>query len=151
MNATDFIKQMMDKISSSVEGISIKYAFERSTGFHIVEVSPESIRTENRIYRKLAHQCRVDFHKEFPIEDIIISRVNEFHDMSNVIYEKQSTTAKSVQSCSLLLSFREFTKEDIVIPKVSGSLLCTTDTSAVAYSFPSFQCEYDDMNLLLAA
>ena len=30
MNATDFIKQMMDKMSSSVGGISIKYAFEKS-------------------------------------------------------------------------------------------------------------------------
>lgn len=87
MNATDFIKKMMDRISTSVEGISIKYAFEKSTGFHIVEVSPESIRIGNETYKKLAHQFRVDFHKEFPMEDIIISRVSELHDMSNVVYD----------------------------------------------------------------
>lgn len=94
MNATDFIKQMMDKISSSVEGVSIKYAFEKSTGFHIVEVSPEAVRTENVVYKKLAHQFRVDFHEEFPMEDIIISKVSDLHDMDNVIYELLSSTCE---------------------------------------------------------
>lgn len=90
MNATDFIKKMMDKISSSIEGISIKYALEESTGFHIIEVSPESIRTGNEAYKKLAHQFRVDFHREFPMEDIIVSNVSELHDMSNLLYSNNT-------------------------------------------------------------
>ena len=88
MNATDFIKQMMDKMSSSVGGISIKYAFEKSTGFHIVEVSPDLVRAGNETYKKIAHQFRIDFHKEFPMEDIIISKVNDLHDMTNIIQLK---------------------------------------------------------------
>lgn len=114
MNATNFIKQVMDKISSSVEGISIKYAFEKSTGFHIIEVGPELVRTKNEMYKKMAHQFRVDFHKEFPMDDIIISKVSDLHDMSNVIYEVSSTSIKSSGSYSFPTYHYEY--DDVYLP-----------------------------------
>ena len=114
MNATDFIKQMMDKMSSSVGGISIKYAFEKSTGFHIVEVSPDLVRAGNETYKKIAHQFRIDFHKEFPMEDIIISKVNDFHDMTNIIYEVSNTSIKSSGSYSFSTYHYEY--DDVYLP-----------------------------------
>lgn len=135
MNTTDFIIKVMDEIASSVEGISIRYAFEKSTGFHIVEVSPEVLRTRDETYKKLVHLFRVNFHKEFPLEDIIISKVSDLHDMSNIVYELISNT------CEI-----ELPKYEAIIEKVSCK-------KARAYKFQD-TCDYikeSENNYALAA
>ena len=50
MNATDFIISKLKSISSKIPGIGIKYAYDRPTDFHIVEISPESIRLNDEEY-----------------------------------------------------------------------------------------------------
>ena len=53
MNATDFIISKLKSISSKIPGIGIKYAYDRPTDFHIVEISPESIRLNDEEYLEM--------------------------------------------------------------------------------------------------
>lgn len=107
MNTTDFVKKTMDQIFSTIEDISLKYAFEEGTGFHIIEVCPLSALTDNVECKKMLHQFRTDFHKEFPMEDIIISKASKLHDMNNVVYELLQNVAADYNSTIERKSYKE--------------------------------------------
>lgn len=46
----DFIIERLKKLSNMFKGISIKYAFDSITEFHIIEISPENIRRRDDEY-----------------------------------------------------------------------------------------------------
>lgn len=89
MEAKDYIISQIRNMSDKIKGISIKYAFEDATCFHIIEVSPESIRRGNQEYMHLESELWSDFHTRFPSEDILISDESEENDMRNIVYQTQ--------------------------------------------------------------
>lgn len=93
MKAIDFIIHSLKNISKNILGISLKYAYDSTTDFHIVEVSPENIRRGNKEYEQMEYQIWKEFLKLYPDEDLIIGEVDESNNMSNLLYE--STTTKN--------------------------------------------------------
>lgn len=90
MEAKDFIIDHLNKISENISGISLRYAYDEITEFHIIEVSPESIRGGDASYVRMACDLWDSFHERFPDEDLLISDVDETNDMSNLLYENKS-------------------------------------------------------------
>lgn len=92
MNATEFIKSRLSSISEQIPKIGLRYAFDNTTSFHIVEIYPESIRRGNDFYMELECKLWNDFHSLFPEEDLLISEVDATNDMDNLIFEKIPST-----------------------------------------------------------
>lgn len=67
--------------------IKIRYAYDKVTKFHIVEVSPETIRRGNDAYMDWEYSVIKEFCDLFPEEDILISEPDECNDMSNIEYD----------------------------------------------------------------
>lgn len=89
MNATDFILSSLEMISKAVPAAGIRYAYDTTTNFHIIEVYPESIRRGDEEYMEMECNLWKDFHDFYPQEDILISEVDDTNDMSNLIYDKK--------------------------------------------------------------
>lgn len=87
MNAKESVIGKLKEVSKTINGISLRYAFDEITGFHIIEVFPESIRRGNEAYMKLESDLWTEFYSLYPNEDILISEVCESNDMTNVIYD----------------------------------------------------------------
>ena len=69
----DFIIERLKKLSNMFKGISIKYAFDSITEFHIIEISPENIRRRDDEYIRWESEMWNDFFAMFPDEDLLIS------------------------------------------------------------------------------
>jgi hypothetical protein len=76
-NVSNFIIGRLEGIVSEIEGISIKYMYDDVTDFHIVEISPESIRRGNDTYNEMEVCLWRDFHIKFPEDDILICEPSE--------------------------------------------------------------------------
>lgn len=87
MNAKEYVIGKLKEVSKKINGISLRYAFDEITDFHIIEVYPESIRRANEDYMKLESDLWTEFYSLYPNEDILISEVCESNDMTNVIYD----------------------------------------------------------------
>ncbi len=96
METTEFIIDSLKNIHAQIKGIMIRYAYDKETNFHIVEVSPESIRRGNMDYIMLESQLIDEFFEKFPEEDLLISEENELLNMSNVVQWFGSETFKVV-------------------------------------------------------
>lgn len=87
MSAQNLIISRLKAISSEIKGIKIRYAYDEITDFHIIEISPESIRRGSKEYIELENELSSDFYKSFPSEDILISGALKSNNMSNIIFE----------------------------------------------------------------
>lgn len=90
MKAEEFIKQRMKAICLQIEGVSMRYAFEKSSGWHIIEVTPETMRNVNEKYAELEWSFWKDFRVNFPNENFLITEPHITHDMSNLIASESS-------------------------------------------------------------
>ena len=72
-NVQDFVIETIQSIASKIPGIRIRYAYDIQTNFHIVEVSPESIRRGSE--------------EKFPEEDLLVSEPDRINNMENLIFE----------------------------------------------------------------
>jgi predicted PolB exonuclease-like 3'-5' exonuclease len=90
MGAKEFILKSIKSIVKEIPGISIRYAFEKNTNFHIVEVEPEDIRRGDNQYMEMESRLWDDFFSNYPNEDLLISERDELNDMSNLICESSS-------------------------------------------------------------
>lgn len=88
MNAIEFLKSQLSEISDKIPEIGLRYAYDKITSFHIIEVYPEDIRRSNTSYIELEHDLWINFQKSYPNEDLLISEVDNINDMSNLIFEK---------------------------------------------------------------
>ena len=88
MNATEFIKSRLSDISDKIPEIGLKYAYDKTTSFHIIEVYPEDVRRGNDSYLEWEYNMWKDFREMYPEEDILISEVDETNDMGNMIFTK---------------------------------------------------------------
>ena len=86
MEIQEFIINWINEIASKFEGISMKYAIEKFTNFHIIEISPDSIESSEE-FSEEALDFEFDFFDKFPNEDLLICEESIENDMSNVIFE----------------------------------------------------------------
>lgn len=64
-----------------------RYAYDIQTNFHIVEVSPESIRRGNEEYMEMEYNLCNEFYEKFPEEDLLVSEPDRINNMENLIFE----------------------------------------------------------------
>ena len=86
-NVQDFVIETIQSIASKIPGISIRYAYDIQTNFHIVEVSPESIRRGNEEYMEMEYNLCNEFYEKFPEEDLLVSEPDRINNMENLIFE----------------------------------------------------------------
>jgi|GEM_PF-1345085 hypothetical protein len=98
-NEIEFIKNNIKEWCKRFEGIHIKYAYEKESEFHIIEVAPESIRRGNKKYEKAETQLWDDFMASFPDSDLLISEPCRTNNMENIIFDS-SISDSSIESIS---------------------------------------------------
>lgn len=98
MKAKDFIKSRLSYISDKIPEIGIRYAYDKKTSFHIIEVHPESVRRGDNIYMEFEYCLLQEFHSLFPAEDLLISEIDSTNDMSNLIFEKRPADKMNVSN-----------------------------------------------------
>lgn len=86
-NVQDFVIETIQSIASKIPGISIRYAYDIQTNFHIVEVSPESIRRGREEYMEMEYLLWKEFQEKFPEEDLLVSEPERINNMENLIFE----------------------------------------------------------------
>jgi len=86
MEIQEFIINWINEIASKFEGISMKYAIEKVTNFHIIEISPDSIESSEE-FSKEALDFGFVFFDKFPNAVLLICKESIENDMSNVIFE----------------------------------------------------------------
>ena len=87
MNASDFILSRLDLVAKRIPSVGLRYAYDSVTSFHIIEVYPESVRRGCDEYTEMEYDLWIDFHKQYPEEDLLISEVDSTNDMSRLLYE----------------------------------------------------------------
>lgn len=92
MNATKYIISSLDRLSGLISGIKIKYAYDTISDFHIIEISPESIRRGNDEYMEWEGHMWKDFYDLYPDEDLLISEPDETNNMTNILFETGTAT-----------------------------------------------------------
>jgi hypothetical protein len=90
MSASNFIVSRLKQMATKINGINIKYAYDNVTRFHVVEISPESIRRGDDAYMEMEAALWYDFHNSYPEEDILICDPDDINNMEMVIYEVTS-------------------------------------------------------------
>ena len=68
------------------EGIELNYTYDKESNFHVVTVSPESIRRGDKKYRDAELHFWLNFMEYFPNENLLIDKPDDRHDMSNILY-----------------------------------------------------------------
>ena len=87
MDVNEYIVKKLKSIATNFKGITLKYAFDAITDYHIIEVSPESIRRGCVDYMEQENDLWVEFFTLFPNKDILISEICKSNDMTAVIYD----------------------------------------------------------------
>lgn len=86
---SNFIISILKTWNELFKDINIRYAYENDSDFHVIEVSPESIRRGNKEFLEMEYQLYRQFYNEFKNDDILISEPCEFNDMSNILYSNR--------------------------------------------------------------
>lgn len=86
MNSKDYIITQITKLQKLGINVCIRYAYEEVTGFHVIEISPESTRRGDDVYMEWEYSVWKEFASLFPDEDLLISNEDETNDMANLIY-----------------------------------------------------------------
>lgn len=88
MSAIEFIIFTLTNISKKLSGITLRYAYDKGTDFHIVEVSPESIRRGSPKYMEMEYKLWKEFSEFYPDEDLLIGETDDTNNMDNLLYER---------------------------------------------------------------
>ena len=90
MKSTEFIISLLkylQKIWADNSKLRIKYAYDKTTNFHIIEIDSELDKYKKMTYVYWCTYMYKCFDKCFPNEDILISEPDPCNDMSSVLYE----------------------------------------------------------------
>lgn len=88
MKAADYLKKRIGELAEILgnKAVRVRYAYEISTDFHIIEVSPETIRRGDKVYMEWEYEVIKEFVSLFDNEELIITEPDGSYDMSNLIY-----------------------------------------------------------------
>jgi hypothetical protein len=109
MNSREYIIKRMRKMAASLDNALLAYAYEKTSGFHIIEVSRETVNTVNNTYEELEATIWKEFYELFPNEDLLISEPDSIHDMSNIIclVENKDNHPDTRPDCQLRASAKQ--------------------------------------------
>lgn len=86
MTPKDYIITKINELQKNGINVCVRYAYEMATSFHVIEVSPESIRRGDESYMEWEYSVWKEFVELFPNEDLLISEEDDTNDMANLIY-----------------------------------------------------------------
>lgn len=89
MNEIDFLISNVKEWSKVFPDLHIKYAYEHSTEFHIIEVEPASVLENNLEFRRMAHRTWRNFAKLFPNKELLIDSQADVHTMTDVKFDSE--------------------------------------------------------------
>ena len=100
----DFTTVTLKEWSHRFEGIRLRYAYDSESDFHIIEVSPESVRRGNKEYERAEAEFWMSFLERFPHCDLLISEPCSSNNMTNVIFDNSVTIQTEKQQIEVLMS-----------------------------------------------
>lgn len=106
MTATEFIISSLKSLCNSVKGINIAYAYDNDSMFHVIEVSPETIRRGDEAYMKWEGDMWETFYQLFPEEDILISEPDSTNNMENILFKASSEHETESDKVHLSFNFK---------------------------------------------
>lgn len=89
MNEIEFLISNVKEWSKVFPWLHIKYAYEHSTEFHIIEVEPASVLENNQEFRRMAHRTWRNFAKLFPNKELLIDSQADVHTMTDVKFDSE--------------------------------------------------------------
>ena len=86
-SSVEYIKNELSIFFSKFLGVSIKYACEQSSNYHIIEIEPYDALVEKDEFRQWATDFWKRFEREFKEDNLLISESSCLNDMNNLLYE----------------------------------------------------------------
>lgn len=83
-----FLLNKVKKWCKRFKGIHIKYAYEESTNYHIVEITPASIFDDESFRKEVLHTW-TKFSHNFQMSDLLISEPDESYNMTNCFFDNE--------------------------------------------------------------
>ena len=97
MKPRDYIIGQMNELINLFNSIELRYAFDTKTNFHILEVTPESIRRGCDDFVNIEYEINCEFSKLFPNDDILITEPNALTKLVSTEY----TTRRNTVVCEI--------------------------------------------------
>lgn len=87
MKEKEFLINALTEWCKRFEGIHVRYAYDATSEYHIVEVDPESIRRGNEEYKEAELALWTAFMEAYPEADLLISEPSRINNMENCLFE----------------------------------------------------------------
>ncbi len=96
MKETIFLLKTLKEWCDRFDGIHVRYAYDTTSEYHIVEVDPESIRRGNEQYQKAELVLWTEFMERYPDSDLLICEPSKANNMSNCLFDSVLCLASEV-------------------------------------------------------
>lgn len=96
MKEVEYIKRTLEDWCKRFEGIHVRYAYDATTEYHIVEVDPENIRRGSEQYKDAEYNLWVSFMELFPGSDLLVTKPSSANDMTNCLFENRSISSLQI-------------------------------------------------------
>lgn len=83
---SEFIIGFLKKWNGAIPNIQITYGFEKSSGFHVVEISQNEI-FSSKEFKALKNELYKAFFDEFKVGYLIVCQPNIFNELNKVYYK----------------------------------------------------------------
>lgn len=90
MREKEFLINALTEWCKRFEGIHVRYAYDATTEYHIVEVDPESIRRGNDEYKAAELALWTAFMEAYPESDLLISEPSQANNMVDCLFESEN-------------------------------------------------------------
>lgn len=98
MKEIDFLVNNVKEWSKKFPQLHIKYAYEHSTEFHIIEVEPSSALDDDQEFRKMVHDTWRNFINQFPEAELLVDCKSDAHTMTDVKFDSKDGVDNSIES-----------------------------------------------------
>lgn len=96
MTPISYIIEKIKTLEQLHPNVDFLYSYEKSSGFHIVEVLPDSI-FENSVFCETLLKIYDEFYLKFLDDEILITKKSSTNDMSFQIYPQKCDTQVTVE------------------------------------------------------
>ena len=97
MKEKEFLINTLTEWCKRFEGIHVRYAYDATTEYHIVEVDPESIRRGNDEYKVAELALWTAFMEAYPGSDLLISEPSRANNMVDCLFESGKYCFKKLE------------------------------------------------------
>lgn len=109
MKATDYIISILNEWEKKFPSIVVRYAYEAKSHFHVIEVTPNELFTNDDEYARAEMKLWDNFFEMYPNEEILITEPDTRNDMSDILYPcKQEENIKFCYGSTAIEPFIPF-------------------------------------------